>query len=102
MNDKEIIEMDKYLSSHIFSGFMRGYWRALLDFKNAVDKIDTYWLKSKKQYATYISSFLDCLLKDSLLMEQFKDYGGEPDFKELGYFISGGKDKLKGTVYKYK
>ena len=51
------------------------YWKAILDVKEFLENMDTYYLKSKKQYETFVKSFLDYLLKDRIFMDDFRKYG---------------------------
>lgn len=74
----------------------RGYFKALLDFRNAIEGWDKS-LKSKKQYVRAIESYLKVLTEDSWIREKFMEYGGDPDWMEMGVIMT--KD---GEVKKFE
>lgn len=62
------------------SDFSNGYFKALLDIYNYFtrnEEYDSYFgLNSKKKYKTHMFSFLNCLLTDSYIREEFMIMGG--------------------------
>lgn len=86
----EIKSFDKEVNSKspVFDfAYSYGYFKALLDFKNAIKGWDKS-LKSKKQYTRAIESYLKVLTEDSWVREKFMEYGGDPDWMEMGLIMT--------------
>lgn len=61
---------------NLFDRYKDGYWKAIVDLKNFIERVDDR-TKSKKQYKEYILSLLNTLATDQLSLEPFIDYGGD-------------------------
>ena len=53
------------------------YFKALLDFRNMLERHEDSFLKSKKKYKTFVMSFLDIMLQNPTLLDKFMVYGGD-------------------------
>ena len=53
------------------------YFKALLDFRNMLERHEDSFLKSKKKYKTFVMSFLDIMLRNPTLLDEFMVYGGD-------------------------
>lgn len=74
-------------SSTFDFAYSYGYFKALLDFRNAIEGWNKSF-KSKKRYARAIESYLKVLTEDSWVREKFMEYGGDPDWMEMGLIMT--------------
>ena len=80
---------------HLFSGYNRGYQKALIDLKNLFENSDSAYTKTKKQYKTMVMSVLKLLSEDSYIRDQFQQMGG---LGIVNQYVSV-KQKPDGTVF---
>lgn len=69
------------------TAYSRGYFKALLDMRNMLDRFYDDDLKSKKRYKNMVLSYLKLLTEDSYLRDEFMQTGGNEDWKKLGIIM---------------
>ena len=59
----------------------KGYFKALLDFKNYLDSVPSDMLKfnSKKKYENFVKTSLNVLTTDSYVRDNWREMGGRFD-----------------------
>ena len=59
----------------------KGYFKALLDFKNYLDSVSSDMLKfnSKKKYENFVKTSLNVLTTDSYVRDNWREMGGHFD-----------------------
>lgn len=62
----------------MFSGYDDGYWKAITDFITMLEKADDGWLKSKKKYKLWVTTWLKLLASDTAIRTHFRLSGGDP------------------------
>lgn len=81
---------------HLFSGYNRGYQKALIDLKNLFENGESQYTKTKKQYKTMVMSVLKLLSEDSYIRDQFQQMG---DLNGIVNQYVSVKQKPDGTVF---
>lgn len=80
----------------------KGYFKALLDFKNYLDSVSGGILKfnSKKKYENFVKTSLNVLTTDSYVRDNWREMGGQFDNGKVFVNPNDGtvfvKKKLKG------
>ena len=62
----------------MFSGYDDGYFKALVDFIAMLEQADDSWLKSKKKYKLWVTTWLRLLASDATIRNLFRLSGGDP------------------------
>lgn len=62
----------------MFSGYEDGYWKAIIDVLNMLEKADDGWLKSKKKYKLWVTTWLKLLASNGTIRHWFRVFGGDP------------------------
>lgn len=73
----------------------KGYFKALLDFKNYLDSVSSDILKfnSKKKYENFVKTSLNVLTTDSYVRDNWREMGGQ--FNNSKVFVNPND----GTVF---
>lgn len=81
----------------------KGYFKALLDFKNYLDSVSSGILKfnSKKKYENFVKTSLNVLITDSYVRDGWREMGGQFDNGKVFVNLNDGtvfvkNKKLKG------
>lgn len=81
----------------------KGYFKALLDFKNYLDSVPSDILKfnSKKKYENFVKTSLNVLTTDSYVRDNWREMGGQFDNGKVFVNLNDGtvfvkNKKLKG------
>lgn len=61
----------------MFSGYDDGYWKAMIDVLNMLEKADDDWLKSKKKYKLWVTTWLKLLASNGTIRYWFRVFGGD-------------------------
>lgn len=75
-----MIEEDKLRESgmdfYTWSINNEGAFKAFLALQHALENVNTYYVKSKNQYRTFVESLINLLLTDTAARDTFLAYGG--------------------------
>ena len=61
----------------MFDGYDDGYFKALVDFIAMLERADDNWLRSKKKYKLWVTTWLKLLASDATIRHLFRLSGGD-------------------------
>lgn len=64
----------------MFSRYNDGYFKAMVDVLNMLEKADDDWLKSKKKYKLWVTTWLKLLASNGTIRHYFRVTGGNPAY----------------------